>query len=438
MGTIYSNAWCIFSWLGTPDKDLLNDMSFDVQVEPLEDLPIAAFDFIDLAKTLYLEIRKSEPDRRASDRKEKSRISALCKLLMLEPPERALKLNLDGPKNTIISSVISLTAWQQLAEICQNEYWLRMWVFQEGYLAKRLTLIYGTKCMEWQSLQIVGDLFSSTISRSIIDSEEPVTAGSKLVDWHIIRHSEAWRSLKVFGSALNRGTSAYDSLSLNDLVEMTLHEKSSDPRDKIYGLLGIIPDVSKRQISVDYRKSLCLLYCEIMKYYYRFDGEPWRRQPRDTKAILYFSLILQMSLLGPHEPHIDHKNWDFGGIPTTSLEELSIDVALFGIIKIVSTSVQDLNMKIQGYKAQPTKSNSQSKRYFKSVSQQIVRTLLPAFGKLPIERESGDVLEEWERQLRLWGQNAWGTFPLMSTEYIPEEEAKSLTMFVVETKKEKD
>ncbi|TGO47624.1 hypothetical protein BCON_0270g00210 [Botryotinia convoluta] len=142
-----------------------------------------------------------------------------------------------------------------------KEWWQRTWVFQEIVLAKTIFLHYGTVSFTWDTVS------SAQLHFYFLDSNCAVSPGTipdgvfkamrRVLTINVVRDSRA-RGLKV---------------RLTQLLWMDRRSFCSDPRDRIYGLLGLAED--QDNVSPDYTKPVQSLniICMLPKSR-RMDGLP--------------------------------------------------------------------------------------------------------------------------------------------------------------------
>lgn len=148
-----------------------------------------------------------------------------------------------GPPDTAAKAVFqelqSSGSWPSLdsepvVQICSRTYWSRMWMVQEVCLAKQLQIVCGRFAVSWtkwkEVLRDIGD----------INGHDEVNI------WNTPAGVLASFSDHFHGSVLN-----------TDLAEHVLtfrHFKCSVTHDKVYALLGLVPDTSV--LKVDYDRSI--------------------------------------------------------------------------------------------------------------------------------------------------------------------------------------
>jgi hypothetical protein len=123
-----------------------------------------------------------------------------------------------------------------------SEYWTRLWVVQELLLANDIFLMGGTGCLEWAKLA----------SSSIVEERPP-------------NMSYAQEMMRVFMAHRRWGQNkAYRYQRLSNIIAEFSRNDCTDPRDKIYALLGLLPE-GKVPIP-DYTKSTKQVFDDTLEY----------------------------------------------------------------------------------------------------------------------------------------------------------------------------
>jgi hypothetical protein len=161
----------------------------------------------------------------------------------------------------------------------ESEYWQRVWVIQEFGMARRLKVCWAkmTKMAEpWGS---GNELIWTTYSLSWDDDVLPATA--QPTDTICLPLSANVLKFKKLREAKYQS-----SRPLSQLLKVHQDAKCTDPRDKIYGLVGLSTDCFQR-LPMDYRKTLWEVYKDVLTIY-RLDPE-----------ILGLSKLLRSLIGGP-------------------------------------------------------------------------------------------------------------------------------------------
>jgi len=164
---------------------------------------------------------------------------------------RALSLNPNGDYGKFngqeLNELSIKPSWIEVLDFFDSKtYFSRLWIIQEIVLSSKSTVICGSYQITWKSFIEVFALLWQC--RFFFDRGYSRNRTQKL---------SAIFKLALFQNRDNK-------LSLSGLIDhfSTLNE-ATDPRDRIYGLLGMLPDgPQKSAISVDYRKSIGEVYRE--------------------------------------------------------------------------------------------------------------------------------------------------------------------------------
>lgn len=124
-------------------------------------------------------------------------------------------------------------------------WWSRIWTVQEAILPPRAILYWGPYQIPWSTLDKAADSFFDDSAPNVPDEF-----------WH----NDAIGSL----TAALRGLSASREEELFMLLWRWRHRKATDPRDKVYGLLGFRHDVSLASVKMcDYTVDVRTLYHKV-------------------------------------------------------------------------------------------------------------------------------------------------------------------------------
>ena len=140
-------------------------------------------------------------------------------------------------------------------ELCERKYWKRIWIVQEFILAKDITLYCGRKSFSWHALSLIfshllGDVVSNRIEHHPYAAHVKTSFAASMVQQ---------RQQKMTTAAF----------SLCDLIQMYKHMESTDIRDKVFGLLGLVQESELRLlgISANYSMSPSQIYKDFSDAY---------------------------------------------------------------------------------------------------------------------------------------------------------------------------
>lgn len=176
--------------------------------------------------------------------------------------------------------VVDAADWMGLAALYLRQYFRRTWTLQESVLACDSVAFLGTRVMPWFEFLMVTCGLSKWQSRF---NRAQSASFQKDVTYPIETHAQLiwnlrWRNnadglpedaRKMFlerNPFFSRGENKQSSLPLLDLLMETFMFSATDPRDRIYGLLGIASrNVESPQIYPDYDKPVEKLYAEVTR-----------------------------------------------------------------------------------------------------------------------------------------------------------------------------
>ena len=137
---------------------------------------------------------------------------------------------------------------QQVAvdSILQRPYFERVWILQEIEVARKVDVILGDKIVDWKDL-----------SRTVfyLETNKKIHLGSRY----------SGRPPKVI---FYRDTSTVDKpKTLLQFLSDTRHCKASDPRDKIYAVLGMTPEAGEQALTPDYNLSTRDTFAKVTRFF---------------------------------------------------------------------------------------------------------------------------------------------------------------------------
>ncbi|KAN0093541.1 Heterokaryon incompatibility protein (HET) domain containing protein [Hyaloscypha variabilis] len=144
-----------------------------------------------------------------------------------------------------------------------RDYWTRVWILQEFVLASSVTVHCGTKAVDWMAFELVGKQEGRDL---IVDPARAV-------------------GFNRSSRRKQRRNPADPCTPLLDLMALFSNRHCMDPRDMVYGLLGMAaefrdhsnpllgfldntPDF-RDDFTVDYSKSVFATYFEVFQLYYQ-------------------------------------------------------------------------------------------------------------------------------------------------------------------------
>ncbi|KAG4432302.1 hypothetical protein IFR05_012209 [Cadophora sp. M221] len=157
-----------------------------------------------------------------------------CKLAM-EFINRTNSPSADLKPSTKLSTQ-AMMEHDSLELLCRRRYWTRLWIIQEVLLSKSVQVQCGSHSVPWTALSYLFDHLKTYVHASYQFS---ITSSAPF------RLSQAW-SLTVKGGV---GTSPPP---LADLVLLFKESQCEDPRDTVFGLIGLTDVCCRNGVPADY------------------------------------------------------------------------------------------------------------------------------------------------------------------------------------------
>lgn len=144
---------------------------------------------------------------------------------------------------------LSATDKQHIASLYEHEYWSRVWIVQEVICARELVVYWGKRTIRWECIaahvcgpEDFNDSVAAANNNNNNNSKSSTTTAPTTVLQRMLASTPA--------AIIIRTKAAWDgAVPLAQLVTTYRHLRSSDVRDKVFGLLGLASD--KREIDED-------------------------------------------------------------------------------------------------------------------------------------------------------------------------------------------
>lgn len=165
---------------------------------------------------------------------------------------------------SILSSRDSIEDLVAVAALFDRPYWRRLWVVQEVFNATKVLVYCGTTIATWDMYRTASELFYRH-REDIFDllahwtDTFPSTSPDQYSHDQVLVY-QGPAGLPDLRSALN------NRASLLEVLCDCRRKLSSDPRDKLYGILGILHPEVRREFRPDYNLSVKEVYSGIVDY----------------------------------------------------------------------------------------------------------------------------------------------------------------------------
>ncbi len=177
----------------------------------------------------------------------------------------------DSKKITdLLLSPTRLRAVEALVHLFQRDYWKRLWVVQEVFNAKAIMVFCGgTTELPWRVYQKAAHMFQyhkkdldSLSSATSVQSSSLNLALPSPFSYSQVLVYEGPNSLLDMDSA----NSLLREGSLLNIMRAYRRKLASDPRDKIFGILGVLPEDVRKEFLVDYSLSIKEVYTNVADF----------------------------------------------------------------------------------------------------------------------------------------------------------------------------
>lgn len=167
----------------------------------------------------------------------------------------------DRPESWTHSTILPNDIIQKiyaLKKLFEREYWNRSWVLQEIAFAQRLVVYCGSDYMTWddlrnacEALRIDANWLREALQLSGLGHMPLLllAAGPNLFEW--INYNTANQDTDL-GKFQATSYPEWKDVTLSKLLVRYRIREASDPRDKVYSLLGFLPIEKQNRIPVDY------------------------------------------------------------------------------------------------------------------------------------------------------------------------------------------
>ncbi|KAE8381526.1 heterokaryon incompatibility protein-domain-containing protein [Aspergillus bertholletiae] len=160
---------------------------------------------------------------------------------------------------------------EALVNVLDRPWWRRVWVLQEVILAHNVTVQCGAQIIDWAAFQAILYTTIRQAKRRRAHQFGYSPEGSlraTLVNESLL--SKATNTFAFF--CLQHKSNFYEqvgTLSMANLLSLTGSFEATDPRDKIFGLLGLLPPHSPERLAFrpDYTANTRRLFIQIAKHF---------------------------------------------------------------------------------------------------------------------------------------------------------------------------
>ncbi|KAK3369381.1 heterokaryon incompatibility protein-domain-containing protein [Lasiosphaeria ovina] len=193
-------------------------------------------------------------------------------------------ISLSGALRQLRKSLLGLfrgrrNQWLDVILLLSNEWFSRVWIVQEAAFAKVLTLRLGAAEISWEAFEEVVSVFNErgAVFEALINgpgSSERVATAARAA----LRNVVSLNAIRVWVRE-NRDTLVSSSRSPHvrgllfyEVVRRCGTFTSTDPRDRVYGLLGLSTRLARRTVSIDYTKAAATVLADAARFTLLHEG----------------------------------------------------------------------------------------------------------------------------------------------------------------------
>lgn len=171
--------------------------------------------------------------------------------------------------NAVIETVIRSKEWRShftaLVNLFERDYWSRLWVVQEVLNAKGVEVYCGESQLPWSVFRNACQMFRKNESALKTQFPAGLVPGSRpSFSYAHILSSEGPASLDFLRRVRNVGPE-----SLFEVLHICRRKLTADPRDKVFAVLGILPEDIRLKFPIDYNASIKEVYTNVVSFLLR-------------------------------------------------------------------------------------------------------------------------------------------------------------------------
>jgi hypothetical protein len=149
---------------------------------------------------------------------------------------------------------LDLDIWKAVKHLVRRQWWTRVWIIQECFLAKKPKFYCGRKAVDRESFTLLIQL-ASKYRVGYGAGLRPMQSSLAGPFTYLLDTWDEYKSLNAKGA-----------LNLTKMIIATTDNQCSEPVDKIFALLSMCKDLDRQAIKVDYTLSARQLSIMVAKY----------------------------------------------------------------------------------------------------------------------------------------------------------------------------
>lgn len=159
----------------------------------------------------------------------------------------------------ILTDAKRIESLESIVKLFNREYWFRIWVIQEVNSAKEITIMCGRYKIDWRRVESVQDMLWAEHKNKIMERSinEP-----RLFEFDTVINHQGVKAL-----ALPPRDTPAALPKLHTLLSAFYDKKGTDPRDKVYALVGLTTARDDPRFVIDYSASISQVYIDVVKFF---------------------------------------------------------------------------------------------------------------------------------------------------------------------------
>jgi hypothetical protein len=167
---------------------------------------------------------------------------------------------------SLLASELGKAQLSSVVALFEREYWSRLWVVQEVFNAQEINVYCGADSLPWAVYRLASEVFWN--HKSLVDFYFP--GGHSLTGQRASSTQFTYSQVLAYhGPSGIPDVASFQGLgeeSLLEVMRVCRRKSSADPRDKVYGILGLLPEEIRNEFPVDYNLSVKEIYVRVFDY----------------------------------------------------------------------------------------------------------------------------------------------------------------------------
>lgn len=165
-------------------------------------------------------------------------------------------------KSSVLSSLQDIRdqeKWMAFVNFCGREYWSRLWIVQEVISTSKNVIYIGNNSLPWEEFGKLVKLITTDL-RSFWSSFDfmSISVGGNSTNARLV-------DIELLYDLYNKSQRGRD-INLGELLKKTRRYKCSEPRDKVYGLIGLSCDYQRGDFEINYQLPISEVFTNAARF----------------------------------------------------------------------------------------------------------------------------------------------------------------------------